>query len=95
MSGDFCQPVKRVSKQAEPRNVLGPALKEIRLSRKWTLKQMADRLRSEGLIYSEKRLERIESQQVAIRDFEVFCFCALFGVTQEELWKQRASLLPK
>ena len=95
VNGDFAKPLKRVSERPSPKNVLGPALMEVRLSREWTLKEVADRLRSEGLSCSVSRLDRIESQQVAIKDFEVLYFCAALGVAQEELWKRRASLLPK
>ena len=70
-------------------------MKEVRLSREWTLQQVAAQLRNEGLICSVKRLERIELQRVAIKDFEVLYFCAALGVTQEELWKRRASLRRK
>ena len=90
--GDSKRSAQRVSEQAVPRNVLGPALRQIRLSREWTLQQVAERLRSDGLICSVKRLGRIEAQLVAIKDFEVLYFCAALGVTQEELWKRRASL---
>ena len=55
---------------------------------------MVGALRSEGLVCSPNRLGKIEAQQAVIKDFEVLYFCAALGVTQEELWKQRASLLP-
>ena len=93
--GDSKRSAQRVSEQAVPRNVLGPALRQIRLSREWTLQQVAERLRSEGLICSVKRLGRIEAQLVAIKDFEVLYFSAALSVTQEELWKRRASLRQK
>ncbi len=55
---------------------------------------MVAALRSEGLACSPSRLGKIEAQRAVIKDFQVLYFCAALGVTQEELWKQRASLLP-
>ena len=88
-------PIRRVTSPLATKNVLGPALKDVRASRGWTLDQLADALRSQGLVCSTKRLGKIEAQQAAIKDFEVLYFCAALEVTQEALWKKRASLLPK
>jgi transcriptional regulator with XRE-family HTH domain len=68
-----------------PENVLGPALKEIRLSRGWTLQNASARLRKAGMSCTTRQLERIEAQQREIRDFEILCFCAVLGVTHDDI----------
>ena len=91
--GDFRQPTKNMIESPATKNALGPALREARLARGWTLPRLVDQLRVNGLVCTAKRLGRIEAQQGAIRDFEVLYFCEALGVTHEELWKRRESLL--
>ena len=71
--------------QSAPKNALGPALKEIRVSRGWTLEDASSRLREAGMNCTPKQLEQIEAQRRIIRDFELMYFCAVLGVTQDEL----------
>jgi transcriptional regulator with XRE-family HTH domain len=78
-----------VKQKPAPQNVLGPALRNARAARGWTLKRMAEALRSEGFVCSTARLGKIEAQEAAIKDFEVLYFCAALDMTQEELWKRR------
>jgi len=68
-----------------PKNALGPALKEIRVSRGWTLQDASARLREAGMNCTGKQLEQIEAQRKSIRDFELMYLCAVLGVTQDEL----------
>ena len=68
-----------------PKNALGPALKEIRVSRGWTLQDASARLRKAGMNCTAKHLGQIEGQRRSIRDFELLYFCAVLGVTQDEL----------
>ena len=70
---------------SSPKNALGPALKEIRESREWTLQDASTRLRKAGMNCTAKQLGQIEAQGRCIRDFELLYFCAVLGVTQEEL----------
>ena len=93
--GDFLHPTKSMIETPATKNALGPALREARLARGWTLPRLADQLRVNGLVCTSKRLSRIEAQQGAIRDFEVFYFCEALGVTHEDLWKRRESLLAR
>lgn len=71
--------------QSAPKNALGPALKEIRVSRGWRLEDASARLREAGMNCTAKQLEQIEAQRKSIRDFELMYFCAVLGVTQDEL----------
>lgn len=71
--------------QSAPKNALGPELKEIRVSRGWTLEDASARLREAGMNCTAKQLEQIEAQRKSIRDFELMYFCAVLGVTQDEL----------
>lgn len=91
--GDSLRPTRSMTELPATKNALGPALREARLARGWTLPRLADHLRVNGLVCTAKRLGRIEAQQGAIRDFEVLYFCEALGVTHEELWKRREYLL--
>jgi transcriptional regulator with XRE-family HTH domain len=71
--------------KSAPKNALGPALKEIRASRGWTLEDASARLREAGMNCTAKQLEQIEAQERSIRDFELMYFCAALEVTQDEL----------
>jgi transcriptional regulator with XRE-family HTH domain len=71
--------------QSAPKNVLGPALKELRISRGWTLEDVTARLREAGMTCTALQLKQIEAQKRSIRDFELMYFCAVLGVTQDEL----------
>ena len=77
-----------MSPEAAPKNVLGPVIKEIRISRGWTLEQVAARLRSEGWACSAARLNRIERQTIAIKDFEAFYFCAVLETSHDDFWQR-------
>ena len=57
--------------QSAPKNALGPALKEIRVSRGWTLEDASAKLRGAGMSCTAKQLEEIEAQRRSIRDFEL------------------------
>ena len=70
---------------SSPKNALGPALKEIRVSRGWTLQDASARLREAGMNCTARQLGQIEMQRRSIRDFELVYFCAVLGVTQDEL----------
>ena len=43
------------------------------------------RVRKAGMNCTAKQLGQIEAQRRSIRDFELLYFCAVFGVTQDEL----------
>lgn len=72
----------------EPKNALGPVIKEIRLAAGWSLEQLASRLTHEGWTCAADQLERVESQEVGIKDFELLYFSAALGVSADELWKR-------
>lgn len=76
-----------VSRKLKPKNALGPAIREIREAHGWTLEQAILKLRHEGLACSVERLDKIESQRVCIRDYEVSYFSASLGESQERLWQ--------
>jgi transcriptional regulator with XRE-family HTH domain len=102
MVGDVPDAGERLTPAAAPKNALGPALKDIRLSHGWTLEDASARLYEAGMTCTVKQLEQIEAQQRSIRDFELMYFCAVLGVTQDELGEhlkqamlQRSSLEKK
>jgi hypothetical protein len=68
-----------------PKNALGPALAQIRACRGWSLEDASAKLRSVGMGCTARQLQRIESQETGIRDFEILYFCSAFEVTQDDL----------
>ena len=68
-----------------PRNVLGPTLEEIRVSRGWTLEDFTARLREAGMTCTVRQPKQIETQRRGITDYELMYLCAVLGMTQEEL----------
>ncbi|HEX8294807.1 MAG TPA: helix-turn-helix transcriptional regulator [Chthoniobacteraceae bacterium] len=72
----------------EPKNALGPVIKETRLAAGWSLDQLAARLTHEGWTCATDQLARIEGQEEGIRDFELLYFAAALGVSADELWKR-------
>lgn len=72
----------------EPKNALGPVIKEVRLAAGWSLEQLALRLTDQGWTCSADQLDRVESQEEGIRDFELLYFSAALGVSADELWRR-------
>ena len=60
-------------------------LKEIRVSRGWTLEDFTARLREAGMTCTVRQIKLIETQQRGIADYELMYLCAVLGMTQEEL----------
>ncbi len=66
-------------------NALGPALRAIRISRGWSVSEVAGKLQSEGWQCSEEQLAQIEAQQAPIYDYETLYFCRVLEITRDEL----------
>ena len=71
--------------KSAPKNILGSALKELRVSHGWTLENACARLRKAGMPCTARQLGRIEAQQKDIKDFEILYFCEVLGITRDEL----------
>ena len=65
------------------------------MSRGWTLQAASARLRQAGMNCTAKHLEQIEAQRRSIRDFELLYFCAVLGVTQDELGERLKQAMPQ
>ena len=76
----------RAARPADFKNALGPALQAIRVSRGWSLSEVAGKLQSEGWQCSEDQLAQIEAQQAPILDYETLYFCRVLGMTRDELF---------
>jgi len=66
----------------QPKNALGPVIKEFRLAAGWSLEQLASRLTNEGWNCAADQLARVENQD------ELLYFSAALGVSADELWKR-------
>jgi len=76
----------RPAPSSEFKNALGPALQAIRISRGWSLSEVAGKLQSEGWQCSEEQLAQIEAQQAPVLDYETLYFCRVLGMTRDELF---------
>lgn len=72
----------------EPKNAMGPIIKEIRVAAGWSLEELSSRLAQEGWTCAADQLARVESQEEGIKDFELLYFSAALGVSADELWKR-------
>lgn len=64
---------------SEPKNVLGPLLRQLREKSGLTCVQVAERYAQTGFECSEERIIAIENQEEPIKDYEVLVFERIFG----------------
>ena len=77
------------------KNALGPALQAIRVSRGWSVSEVAGKLQSEGWQCSEEQLAQIEAQQAPILDYETLYFCRVLGMTRDELFHHLKNMMSR
>ncbi len=75
------------NKTADGRNNLcGLEIARLRTARKWSQRQLADRLQLTGLNLDKNAIQRIESGQRFLTDIELKAIAALFGCTVDDLY---------
>lgn len=68
-------------------NLCGERIKayRLRLGHNFSQKKLADQMQIHGVDIDKNAIQRIESGQRYVNDFELFTFCKIFDVTIEQL----------
>jgi transcriptional regulator with XRE-family HTH domain len=69
-----------------PRNLVGPQIRQLRDRQKLTQPMLAARCRRWGWDLSRQTLAKIETQFRWVSDFELLCLARALRVEPEELW---------
>ena len=67
------------------RNVVGPLIRTMRMTRGWSQGQLALRLQVAGLDVSRSGVAKIESQLVWVGDYELFYLAKVFRIDIQSL----------
>ena len=74
----------KIKKYNEYRNISGIKLKELRINSKMSQKQVAEKLKLEGIDLTEKEISKIEHNNRLVHDFELFAFAKIFNISADE-----------
>lgn len=67
---------------SNPKNVLGPILRQLREKQGLSHLEVAQRYAQNGFECSEDRIIRIENQDEPIKDYEILIFERIFGASE-------------
>lgn len=76
-------------------NAIGNKIKEYRISRNMTQKELAEKLQLYGIDINKNSLQRIEKGSRIIKEYELAVFCKVLNVSADELLKDCVSNLLK
>lgn len=66
-------------------NIVGPKIKQLRISQKLTQEELAIKMQLENVELSQKVISRIEKQERFVADYELLTFCKVLKVEITEL----------
>lgn len=66
-------------------NICGSRIKELRIEKGWSQRELADRLQLNGLDIGKNAIQQIESKKRFVTDLELLHFAAMFSVTADWL----------
>lgn len=69
-------------------NIVGPIIKQLRISQKLTQEELAIKMQLENIELSQKVISRIEKQERFVADYELLTFCKVLKVDIRELFPQ-------
>lgn len=69
----------------ESKNIIGKKVKELRLSKGYTQKMMAEKLQLLGYEFSDLTILRIEKGERFVPDYEIVILADFFDVSTDEL----------
>jgi transcriptional regulator with XRE-family HTH domain len=69
-----------------PKNAIGPIVRKLRNQKGWTQEELAAKLQLRGWDCTWSWLAKIEAQQVAVKDFELLYFRAVFNKALEDFY---------
>lgn len=67
-------------------NIVGPKIKQLRLSQKMTQEELAIKMQLENVELSQKVISRIEKQERFVADYELLIFCKVLKADLEDLF---------
>lgn len=73
----------KIVKYNDFRNISGKKLRELRISAKLSQQELAEKLQLEGIDLTSKEISKIENNKRLVRDFELFAFAKIFGVSSD------------
>lgn len=76
-------------------NAIGNKIKEYRISRNMTQKELAEQLQLYGIDLNKNSLQKIERGDRIIKEYELAVFCKVLNVSADELLKDCVSNLLK
>lgn len=74
----------KINKYNNVRNISGNVLRELRIKKKMSQKQLAEKLQLEGIDLTSKEISKIENKGRLVQDFELFGFAKILGVSADE-----------
>lgn len=66
-------------------NIVGPKIKQLRISQKLTQEELAIKMQLENVELSQKVISRIEKQERFVADYELLTFCKVLKVEITDL----------
>lgn len=76
------------NKIGDKNNLSGSAIKQLRLEKGWSQRELADLLQLKGLDVDKNAIQRIEARKRFVTDIELVYFAKIFEVGYEQLLKQ-------
>lgn len=76
-------------------NAIGSKIKENRISKNMTQKELSEQLQLYGIDLNKNSLQKIERGQRIIKEYELAVFCKILNVSADELLKDCVSNLLK
>lgn len=76
------------NKIGDKNNLSGSAIKQLRLEKGWSQRELADLLQLKGLDVDKNAIQRIEARKRFVTDIELVFFAKIFEVDYEQLLKQ-------
>ncbi len=67
-------------------NIVGPRIKQLRISQKMTQEELAIKMQLENVELSQKVISRIEKQERFVADYELLTFCKVLKTDLENLF---------
>lgn len=76
-------------------NAIGNKIKEYRISRNMTQKELAEQLQLYGIDLNKNSLQKVERGDRIIKEYELAVFCKVLNVSADDLLKDCVSNLLK
>ena len=74
----------KITKYNNFKNISGKKLKELRKQAKLSQQDLAEKLQLQGIDLTSKEISKIETNKRLVKDFELFAFSKIFGVSTDE-----------